>query len=203
MELCSSKQASRINWRSLELLGLLLGRQFDIPKWRNSLQYILGHWDQWNVASNTEFYIYSLFLHWETDISSSCHSWRTQTEYTKESSDSSYSSPSAILPKISSIQEDLFPKSTSLFGLRTALVKSRRMNRPLLPEEIFLYLERQFLNSMLPKMLYSIKTGNGYYRSQGCCLFPFFWLSNQVISNSCNNQENFAQGRILVLQCCY
>lgn len=66
------------------------------------------------LVSNTDFYIYSFFLHWGTDVSSPCHSWRTEREHAKESSGSSYSSPSAKLPKISSIQEGLFCKSTSL-----------------------------------------------------------------------------------------
>lgn len=59
-----------------------------------------------------------------------------QREHEKESSDFSYFSPSAILP-MTSIQESLFSKSTSLFGLWKALMKSRRTNRSLLPGVFF------------------------------------------------------------------
>lgn len=129
-------------------------------------------WDMGNrslLASNTNFYIYSLLLHWERDVSSLCHSWRTDMQKRVATS----LTPSAILP-MTSIQEGLFSKSTSLFGLWKALMKSRRTNRSfIIPRSIFLYLERQFLNLVLPKLLYSIKTSYDYYTTLGCCLFLF------------------------------
>lgn len=49
----------------------------------------------------------------------------------------------------------------------------KKNKQVIIPSSIFLYLERQYLNLVLPEMLYSNKTSNDYYATLGCCLFLF------------------------------
>lgn len=97
-------------------------------------------WDTGNsgmsLVSNANFYIHSLFLHSERDVSSHWHPCRTEREHAKERSNFSYFSLSVTL-LMTSIHEGFFSKSTSLFGVWTALKKSRRTSRSLLPEAYF------------------------------------------------------------------
>ena len=85
-------------------------------------------WDTGNrgMSSSLQHYFFTHIPSSFTgrDVSSPCHSCRTEGEHVKESSNISYLSPSAILP-MTKIQEGLFSKSTSLFGLWRALMKSR------------------------------------------------------------------------------